>query len=112
MYPWGNTWDGKKANVYSSADGYAQTAPVGSFSSGASPYGALDMAGNVWEWVQDWYDENYYQNGPRRNPRGPEKGYYEVMRGGAWDFGLQGASSRNGSRPGARVDYVGMRCAQ
>jgi serine/threonine-protein kinase len=65
-------------------DGYETTAPVGTFPSGASPYGALDMAGNVWEWVADWYDEAYYSFAPLENPIGPESGTFRVFRGGSW----------------------------
>ena len=57
---------------------------MGSYPSGASPYGALDMAGNVWEWVNDWYDGNYYGVSPYRNPPGPASGSYKVLRGGSW----------------------------
>jgi len=52
---------------------------------GASPYGIMDMAGIVWEWVADWYDADYYQNSPAQNPTGPDSGTYRVLRGGSWD---------------------------
>jgi formylglycine-generating enzyme required for sulfatase activity len=65
-------------------DGYAWTAPVGSFPAGVSPYGVLDMAGNVWEWTADWYDEGYYSDSPSENPRGPESGDDRVIRGGSF----------------------------
>jgi eukaryotic-like serine/threonine-protein kinase len=71
-------------------DGYAKTAPVGSFPTGASPYGALDMAGNVWEWVSDGYDRDYYSASPYRNPKGPKGDYIELTRGGSW---LSGAGA-------------------
>ena len=78
-YPWGNSFDGSRLNYCDSNcsqswadkdvdDGYARTAPVGSYPSGISPYGAHDMAGNVWEWVQDCYDNSYYSNSPSSNP--------------------------------------------
>ncbi|MHC9539639.1 MAG: SUMF1/EgtB/PvdO family nonheme iron enzyme [Vulcanimicrobiota bacterium] len=92
MYPWGNTWDGNRCNwdkgpkvagiAYMS--GGRGTAPVGSFPSGVSPYGVHDMAGNVWEWCSDWYDESYYQSSPSRNPEGPGRGSSRVLRGGSW----------------------------
>lgn len=55
---------------------------VGSFEQGKSPYGAYDMAGNVWEWTADWYDEQYYGKSRERNPKGPSSGQYRVLRGG------------------------------
>ena len=96
IYPWGDEFDGNRLNYCdrnctkgdidtSVDDGYVVTAPVGSYLSGTSPYGALDMAGNVWEWVADWYDAEYYGRSPARNPQGPASGDYRVLRGG--DFG-------------------------
>ena len=82
-YPWGEGISCSQAS-YSGCEG--DTKPVGSYPGGASPYGALDMAGNVWEWVADWYDENYYSNSPSENPQGPSSGYFRVMRGGSWNF--------------------------
>lgn len=92
IYPWGNRWDGSKCNWYKGpklsgmADIHKRrgTLPVGSFPSGASPYGCMDMAGNVWEWCGDWYGVDYYKNGPSRNLQGPESGQYRVLRGGSW----------------------------
>jgi formylglycine-generating enzyme required for sulfatase activity len=109
VYPWGNHWDAKRANV----DGNG-TVPVWSYQEGASPYGTLNMSGNVWEWVQDWYDKDYYQQGPDRNPKGPDSGEYKILRGGSWDFfpGLARVSYRGWGAPGVRVDAFGFRCAQ
>ncbi len=82
IYPWGNTFD---KNLLNSSDGSkGDTTAVGSYPSGASLYGALDMAGNVWEWVADWYDANYYKNSPARNPKGPDSGQYRIVHGGSW----------------------------
>lgn len=67
-------------------DGYAYTAPVGSYPKGASPYGLLDMAGNVWEWCSDWYDYEYYKNAPKNNPIGSDSGTARVVRGGSFDL--------------------------
>jgi formylglycine-generating enzyme required for sulfatase activity len=55
---------------------------VGFYPSGASPYGVMDMAGNVWEWVNDWYDGSYYSVSPGSNPQGPTMGSKRVLRGG------------------------------
>ncbi|MBC8492912.1 MAG: SUMF1/EgtB/PvdO family nonheme iron enzyme [Chloroflexi bacterium] len=96
MYPWGNSGpDGSKLNYCdvncdddgkdsSVDDGYADTAPVGNYEAGKSPYGAYDMVGNVYEWVADWYDADYYSKAPERNPQGPDSGEYRVLRGGSW----------------------------
>ena len=65
----------------SAADGYAYTSPVGSFA--PNGYGLYDMAGNVWEWCADWYDNGYYANSPPNNPLGPDSGSYRVLRGGS-----------------------------
>lgn len=82
-YPSGETVDRSQANfVY--AQPYDTVMPAGSLSAGASPYGALDMAGNVMEWTQDWYDRDYYSVSPRKNPTGPASGAYRVVRGGSF----------------------------
>ncbi|MGB8648077.1 MAG: SUMF1/EgtB/PvdO family nonheme iron enzyme [Anaerolineae bacterium] len=82
IYPWGNTFD---KNLLNSNDGgKGDTTAVGSYPGGASPYGALDMAGNVWEWVADWYAANYYTSSPRDNPKGPPSGSSRVVRGGSF----------------------------
>jgi formylglycine-generating enzyme required for sulfatase activity len=81
-YPWGDQAPNCTLANYSSCVG--DTAQVGSYPLGASPYGALDMAGNVWEWVNDWYDSGYYSVSPYSNPQGPDSGIYRVLRGGSW----------------------------
>lgn len=83
-YPWGNDWEPQRCasleeTIYKFSPGFR---PVGSYPSGASPYGVLDMAGNVWEWVADWYDYAYYAGAPEKNPPGPAKGTHKVLRGG------------------------------
>ncbi len=111
IYPWGNEEPNCTKAQYWGCDG--KTITVGSKPAGASPYGALDMAGNVWEWVADWYSEDYYANSPDRNPAGPESGDWRVLRGGSWNYYPVNvrAASRNGLLPGNRNDYVGFRCA-
>jgi formylglycine-generating enzyme required for sulfatase activity len=87
LYPWGDSApDCDKANYL----GCAETSlPVASHPDGASPYGVLDMAGNAYEWVADWYDEDYYSRSPDGNPQGPDTGDLRVLRGGSF-FNLQG----------------------
>lgn len=87
-YPWGHTLDPKKAN-YGQIVG--QTMPVDSYPEGVSGFGVYNMAGNVFEWVEDWYDLNYYKTSVALNPRGADKGYnfanqgpVRVLRGGSW----------------------------
>ena len=79
-YPWGNTMPGCSLLDYSRCVG--DTVAVGSYPLGASPYGALDMAGNAWEWVNDWYSNTYYNDSLRNNPLGPASGNGRVVRGG------------------------------
>jgi formylglycine-generating enzyme required for sulfatase activity len=118
-YPWGSddpssqlanySVDGKRA-----WQGMSTLSPVGSFEEGKSPYGLYDMAGNVWEWVADWYDASYYRFSPDRNPPGPSKGPMKAIRGGAWltPGNNMRMSRRNFDPPVNRFLYVGFRCAQ
>jgi iron(II)-dependent oxidoreductase len=83
VFPWGDTFDANKCNSAESKIG--DMTPVAKYSpQGESFYGIADMAGNVWEWCADWYDENYYNNSPARNPTGPSSGQVRVLRGGSW----------------------------
>jgi formylglycine-generating enzyme required for sulfatase activity len=113
IYPWGDDWDASKANTREAGAGYTQ--PVGGYPAGASPYGALDMAGNVWEWVADWYDRTYYHYAPSRNPPGPPAGTGErILRGGAWDSwpAQVRTSYRNATHFFGPNFRVGFRCAK
>ncbi len=128
IYPWGDAWDVQTAPRFNFSDkndptgpstdevddGFATTAPVGRFPAGASPYGALDMAGNVWELVADWYDENTYTTAPRENPIGPGTGSTRVLRGGSWKYSADDvrAALRCRDSPGSRGGFVGFRCAR
>lgn len=107
-YPWGSQAPtGALANFGDIVD---DTTPVGSYPSGASPYGALDMSGNVWEWTADWYDRDYYSWSPS-NPQGPEDGDYRTLRGGAWNFSARGVRCADRFRnvPHFRVGIGGFR---
>jgi formylglycine-generating enzyme required for sulfatase activity len=127
VYPWGNQDpNGSLANFAdvnlpadgantSVDDGYQFTAPVGSYPAGASPYGALDMAGNVGEFVNDWFDMKYYSVSPERNPQGPDgpaSGDHRGNRGGTWNDSED--NLRTASRSGLRYDKsrnsFGFRC--
>ncbi|MFC1714903.1 formylglycine-generating enzyme family protein [Candidatus Poribacteria bacterium] len=85
-YPWGDEASHNNANYcgISGKDNWPHTSPVGQFA--PNGYGLYDIAGNVWEWCADWYDENYYARSPVSNPRGPDSGSYRVLRGGNWAF--------------------------
>ena len=120
-YPWGDSWDKNKCNCWEGPQkqGMADmqegrgTLPVGSFLDGASVYGVQDLAGNVWEWVADWYDGSYYQSSPRSNPQGPGSGTSNVLRGGSWYAkpSTIRASYRYVSYPHATYFNIGFRCA-
>lgn len=111
VYPWG------AARLTCSLANYwrcvGDTSEVGSYAAGASPYGALDMAGNVWEWVGDWYDGTYYSGSPDSNPTGPATGAYRVLRGGSWGsdfhFFLR-VAYRSCDDPTHQTYYRGFRC--
>ena len=91
----------------------SDTTAVGSYPDGASPYGALDMMGNVWEWVNDWYDADYYGDGPAINPPGPDSGMEKIIRGGSWF--RSNYYSRTFTRLSFPMDFashdIGFRCA-
>jgi formylglycine-generating enzyme required for sulfatase activity len=115
-FPWGNTIDRSHANFVGS-QAFDTGRPVGFFdgtlrgplqtSNNASPYGVLDMAGNVMEWCQDWYDRNYYAASPRRNPKGPDTGAYRVVRGGT--FFMEAHDLRTYSRTAAWPSFQAHR---
>ncbi len=108
-FPMGDHVDKGNANY---AGFVGDTARVGSYPSGASPYGVLDMAGNVWEWVFDWYDQDFYRRSPDRNPTGPPSGSSRVLRGGSWedDTDLVRSPNRNFNDPHSSTTTWGFRC--
>ncbi len=113
-YPWGKGVDCNKANYNGSCVG--DTSPVRSYESGKSPYNAYDMAGNVWEWVNDYYQSDYYTvlGSNASNPQGPSSGDVRVLRGGSWNYNLNDV--RSASRAGLNPTYTslsgGFRCAR
>lgn len=123
VFPWGDAFDGTRLNycdancefVWTDGtfdDGYTHVAPVGSFPAGASWCGALDMAGNVLEWVMDWYAG--YSSGRQVSPTGPSSGESRVLRGGSWNWcrAFARCASRHGLPPDSSNDIIGIRCAK
>jgi formylglycine-generating enzyme required for sulfatase activity len=115
IYPWGNEPPTRlrASFVKEKWNEYAAFAPVGTLEDGKSPYGIYDMAGNVWEWVSDWYGRDYYKNGPLQNPKGPSSGEFKVIRGGSsyYEVDLRSAS-RLFNSPSHPSIYYGFRCAK
>jgi sulfatase modifying factor 1 len=113
-FPWGNKVLPKRVNYAGKADGFEFMAPVGSFPMGRSVYGVYDMAGNVSEWVADWYDQFYYQTAPLMNPPGYEKSKNRIFRGGSWDSRTVDirAAKRFAATPGRKDAVVGFRCGR
>ncbi len=120
VYPWGNTeLDCTKGNFDLHGGGprihcVGDTTPVGSYPDGASPYGVMDMAGNVREWVNDWYSSTYYSESPAVNPQGPSSGVNRILRGGAWDnhFNYMRTARRINTWPERSNNLYGFRCAR
>ena len=126
IFPWGNTKasceyavmdDGitkMPDEMQTSGCGKDGTWEVGRKPKGISPYSLHDMAGNVDEWVSDWYGEKYYSKSPGNDPRGPKIGINRISRGGSWSYFRSNMRStyRNFTLPGTRNDYIGFRCAR
>jgi formylglycine-generating enzyme required for sulfatase activity len=111
LFPWGNTWVSERTNGLMML---RTTTPVGSYPTGASPYGVLDMAGNVIEWVSDWFAPDYFGRSPSVGPTGPATGTSRVVRGGAWNGPLLYLRSayRYATTPSTSSDALGFRCVQ
>ncbi len=125
-YPWGGDLpSGQRANFcdvncpLNSAnekqdDGFATTSPVGQYPLGSNQYNAMDLAGNVWDWIWDWYDQDYYLKSPHENPMGPSSGREKVIRGGGWNsnnFELR-VTNRDKADPEMSTSTIGFRCVQ
>ncbi|HLF73313.1 MAG TPA: SUMF1/EgtB/PvdO family nonheme iron enzyme [Anaerolineales bacterium] len=109
-YPWGEGIDCSKANYSGCSEG---TSSVMTYQDGMSPYGVYNMAGNVWEWVADWYSDTYYHDLQIENPPGPDSGELRVVRSGAWNQSASNvrASFRNAKAPPIADNDIGFRCA-
>ncbi len=119
IFPWGNEPAGWiKSNIAhpGSKRGfkYPPLANINRYDKGASPYGVYQMAGNVSEWVSDWFDPEYYRQGHNKNPSGPTSGEFKVFRGGSWNEDPEVARSagRNGGSPDRESYLTGFRCAK
>ena len=113
-FVWGNVEPtAKHLNYNQRWIGEKTLMPVGSYEAGKSPYGAYDMAGNVWEWVNDWYDARYYEKSPSKNPPGPQEGTKKVIRGAGWQNETPTVRifTRVESDPTMRNESTGFRCA-
>jgi len=120
MYPWGNSPPVESGvekcnyNVFMDINpGVGGPMPVGSFPEYPSPYGCMDVAGNVWEWCSDWYDKRYYAVAPLVNPQGPDSGIWKVVRGGSWfdNHWFIRTSFRHRFEPYKRLSVLGFRPA-
>lgn len=105
-YPWGNDFDGTQSGT---ANG--TYAPDATKQTDKSPFGILDMAGNVWEWCSDWYDPNYFKEAPSQNPAGPRDGTMKSLRGCGWNFDPDTfrCAYRTGLEPEKRSVHIGFR---
>ena len=118
-YPWGNISPSNTLARYfqtwTKEEKHNVMVPVQALAEGQSPYGLHNMAGNVKEWVDDWYDRGYYnEQSEYANPRGPIGGEFKVVRGGSWrDLkGFIYSTYRNSGNPNSRMDDYGFRCAK
>ncbi len=116
-FPWGNQHPDNTLATYRrpfATHGFKAMEPVDSMPQGASPYGAHHMAGNVWEWVSDWYQDIYYENSPEKNPQGPDTGDHKVMRGGNWYYKAyyMRTTYRFNDPPETFKVWQGVRCAR
>jgi formylglycine-generating enzyme required for sulfatase activity len=133
IFTWGNNWDVQKFKRLNFADknspeltsdlsvndGYGDTSPAGHYTAGISPYGIYDLAGNVWEWVADWYDASYYASSPSENPKGPAGPTpgitSHVLRGGSWVSANEvvfHTYNRNDGKANEFSESIGFRCAK
>jgi formylglycine-generating enzyme required for sulfatase activity len=112
LFPWGDNPPNHTLANY--AGGVSRTEPVGRYPAGESAAGLQDMAGNVFEWVNDWHSPDYYSLGEVINPQGPDNGSFRVIKGGSWgDFDFLIRSANRGTvPPGVAFNYIGFRCVK
>jgi formylglycine-generating enzyme required for sulfatase activity len=113
LFPWGSEPPSPERAVFGRVWGHEGNDTVGIRPSGNSPYGLMDSEGNMWEFCEDWWDPDYYQSSPRKDPLGPTTGRSRVVRGGSWDsrWVTLSASRRNFAYVGYREGDFGFRCA-
>ena len=111
-YPWGNEFDKSKYN--SAESNNRNTTPVDKYSEGVSLYGCYDMAGNVWDWCEDYYQHDFYKKSPERNPLCDKEDNYRVLRGGSWDVNRVNVrcANRYWYNPDDGGYNIGFRCAR
>jgi len=127
VYPWGNQMAGLSRSNFgrTGLSGPVRDRPerlllyppiisVDKYDNAVSPYGVFQMAGNVSEWIADWYDPKYYAAAPERNPKGPETGTQRGFRGGGWIDSTPSVrvAQRNGTDPNTKMNWIGFRCAR
>ncbi len=117
IFPWGNRFPHNDFVTFRrkfSEYGFDVMQPVDALPGGQSPYGVYHMAGNVWEWVGDWYEDSYYEHSPAKDPQGPEPGISKVLRGGNWYYKAyyMRTTYRFNEYPDAFKIWQGFRCAQ
>ena len=114
LYPWGDEWVAANCCNRDNVGPFGRTVAVDAIPAGASWCGALNMAGNVWEWCADWYGETYYAESPAVDPRGPDEGFVRILRGGSCLYNWFDChnTTRNSRRPEIGFDDFGFRVAQ
>lgn len=117
IFPWGNEFPTDERVTFRrkfSKRGFAVMEPVDGMEKGRSPYGIHQMAGNVWEWVADWYDAEYYDISPTKDPKGPATGSSRVLRGGNWYYKpyYMRTTYRFNEEPDKFKVWQGVRCAR